>query len=217
MGRTRTRRPSGIGDRCARARRRARRHARCRGLDVDRRRAAPRRRASRHRPTARSEGPSPPSWQPSPAARPHAVGPARTGGVRGRIGRYAAHDEVGADLLSAGRCPPGGGGVGAGAPPPRPVGRDRDPAPVCRALAQADGEPVSGQLWVNRTATVPIERMCRTRPRARTSSISTRRRLRRGRTPIGREQRYAEDGGGPGTRPQAAQAQDPRPPGVAAS
>ena len=65
-----------------------------------------------------------------------------TGGVRGRIGRYAAHDEVGADLLSvAGARPLAAAWAGAHHRPDRWASTGI-PLPVCRALARADGEPV---------------------------------------------------------------------------
>ena len=65
----------------------------------------------------------------------------QTGGLRGRMGRYAGHDEAGADLLAvAGARPSVAAWAGAHHRPDRwdPTGI---PFPVCRALAAADGEP----------------------------------------------------------------------------
>ena len=66
---------------------------------------------------------------------------AGAGGVRGRMGRYAGHDEVGADLLSvAGARPTAAAWAGAHHRPDRWESTGI-PLAVCRALARADGEP----------------------------------------------------------------------------
>ena len=65
-----------------------------------------------------------------------------TSGVRGRMGRYAAHDEVGAELLEmAGARPAVVAWAGAHHRPDR-WGSTGIPHQVCRELARADGEPV---------------------------------------------------------------------------
>ena len=66
---------------------------------------------------------------------------AEPGPVRSRMGRYAAHDEVGADLLRVAGARPV---VAAWAEAHHRPGRWEStgiPARVCRALADADGEP----------------------------------------------------------------------------
>jgi hypothetical protein len=63
-------------------------------------------------------------------------------GARGRMGRYAAHDDVGAGLLAAAGARPA---VTAWAGAHHRPGRWAStgiPRPVCRALAAADGEPI---------------------------------------------------------------------------
>ena len=62
-------------------------------------------------------------------------------GWRVRIGRYAAHDDLGADLLRrSGARPAVVAWAGAHHRPPRWAATGI-PASVCRALADADGEP----------------------------------------------------------------------------
>ena len=69
---------------------------------------------------------------------------AETNGVRGRMGRYAAHDDVGAELLSvAGARPAVIAWAGRITAPPE-WDSTGIPLRVCRALARADGEPVPG-------------------------------------------------------------------------
>ena len=141
-----------------------------------------------------------------------------TSGVRGRIGRYAAHDELGAELSRvAGARPAVVAWAGAHHRPDR-WDATGIPPQVCRALAprrrrtrRALGPP--GELRVNRGADRADRRMCRTRPRARTSSISTRPRPRRGPRPSA-VRSATPNIDAPRSGPEAAQAQDPRPPGV---
>jgi HD domain len=65
----------------------------------------------------------------------------RRAGPRARIGRYAAHDDLGADLLrEAGARPAVIAWAGAHHRPDR-WGPTGIPESVCRALADADGEP----------------------------------------------------------------------------
>ena len=71
---------------------------------------------------------------------------ARRGGWRARIGRYTAHDDLGADLLRAAGARPGVvAWAGAHHRPDRWPGTGL-PEPVCRALADADGEPSPAQI-----------------------------------------------------------------------
>jgi len=65
----------------------------------------------------------------------------RRAGRRARVGRYAAHDDLGADLLrEAGARPAVIAWAGAHHRPDR-WGPTGIPESVCRALADADGEP----------------------------------------------------------------------------
>jgi hypothetical protein len=65
----------------------------------------------------------------------------RRAGRRARVGRYAAHDDLGADLLrEAGARPAVAAWAGAHHRPDR-WGHTGIPEKVCRALADADGEP----------------------------------------------------------------------------
>jgi hypothetical protein len=65
----------------------------------------------------------------------------RRGGCRARVGRYAAHDDLGRDLLrEAGARPAVVAWAGAHHRPERWEGTGM-PFAVCRALADADGEP----------------------------------------------------------------------------
>jgi hypothetical protein len=67
------------------------------------------------------------------------------GGVRARIGRYAAHDTLGAELLEvAGSSPAAREWAGAHHRPDRWAGTGI-PLDVCRALARADGEPADAR------------------------------------------------------------------------
>jgi hypothetical protein len=64
------------------------------------------------------------------------------GGLRARMGRYVAHDELGAELLArAGARPEVAAWAGAHHRPAHWAATGIPPA-VCRALAAADGEPV---------------------------------------------------------------------------
>jgi hypothetical protein len=62
--------------------------------------------------------------------------------VRGRMGRYAAHDEIGAQLLSEAGARPTAIGWAGGHHRPGRWAATGIPPQVCRALAAADGEPV---------------------------------------------------------------------------
>jgi len=65
---------------------------------------------------------------------------------RSRMGRYAAHDELGAELLqAAGARPAVSAWAAAHHRPPEWAGTGI-PLAVCRALALADGEPETAQL-----------------------------------------------------------------------
>jgi len=66
---------------------------------------------------------------------------ATTGGLRGRIGRYAGHDELGADLLAVAGARPAAAAWAAAHHRPEQWDSTGIPLPVCSALAQADGEP----------------------------------------------------------------------------
>jgi hypothetical protein len=66
----------------------------------------------------------------------------QTGGVRGRMGRYAAHDEVGADLLSVAGARPSVAAWAGAHHRPEQWASTGIPLQVCRELAHADGEPV---------------------------------------------------------------------------
>jgi hypothetical protein len=68
---------------------------------------------------------------------------ATTGGMRGRMGRYAGHDEVGADLLSVAGARPAVAAWASAHHRPERWDSTGIPLLVCRALAHADGEPVS--------------------------------------------------------------------------
>jgi hypothetical protein len=66
-----------------------------------------------------------------------------TGRVRSRMGRYAAHDAVGAGLLGAVGARPEVVAWAEAHHRPDRWGTTGIPPQVCRALARADGEPVS--------------------------------------------------------------------------
>jgi hypothetical protein len=66
-----------------------------------------------------------------------------TGGpVRARIGRYAAHDKIGAELLTVARARPAVIAWAGAHHRPGLWSSTGFPSPVCRALAVADGESV---------------------------------------------------------------------------
>ena len=68
-----------------------------------------------------------------------------TSRVRGRMGRYVAHDDVGADLLAVAGAR--AAVVAWAGVHHRPEQWDSTgiPTRICRALARADGEPVPGE------------------------------------------------------------------------
>lgn len=65
----------------------------------------------------------------------------RAGGRRARVGCYAAHDDLGADLLRAAGARPGVVAWAAAHHRPGRWAATGIPETVCRALADADGEP----------------------------------------------------------------------------
>ena len=82
------------------------------------------------------------AWAGNDRARAWAAG---AGGVRARIGRYAAHDTLGAELLEvAGSSPAAREWADAHHRPDR-WGGTGIPLDVCRALARADGEPADAR------------------------------------------------------------------------
>jgi len=65
-----------------------------------------------------------------------------TSRVRGRMGRYVAHDDVGADLLTVAGARPAVIAWAAAHHRPELWDSTGIPTRICRALARADGEPV---------------------------------------------------------------------------
>jgi hypothetical protein len=65
-----------------------------------------------------------------------------TSRVRGRMGRYVAHDDVGADLLTVAGARPAASAWAAAHHRPELWDSSGIPTRICRALARADGEPV---------------------------------------------------------------------------
>ena len=137
----------------------ARRHRRRGRSTLDCRRAPARRREAGRRPTGRSGGSRPPSWL-AMAGKDQARGWVdESGGVRAsRIGRYVAHDDLGAELLAvAAARPEAVAWAGAHHRPDRWSGTGI-PLDVCRALAGPTVSPPAAVHGAESGAPRPADR-----------------------------------------------------------